>query len=196
MKKFITVIASLCLLFILLWIGSAYWSIYQIKLAIDLNQPERIEKYIDFPRVQDSLKQQVEKKIAKDLGFSNENNQNILGKKLNNLISTQLVDVIATPATIRLLIQGKALNESYSDNVNSLVKPLILNNEENEMPSHSNIIQTTDQINEKKIPITYFSKWNKFTVVIPINQTHTTQLTLEPLDWKWKIVDIRIVNLS
>ena len=196
MKKFITVIASLCLLFILLWIGSAYWSIYQIKLAIDLNQPERIEKYIDFPRVQESLKQQVEKKIAKDLGFSNENNQNILGKKLNNLISTQLVDVIATPATIRLLIQGKALNESYSDNVNSLVKPLILNNEENEMPSHSNIIQTTDQINEKKIPITYFSKWNKFTVVIPINQTHTTQLTLEPLDWKWKIVDIRIVNLS
>lgn len=48
----------------------------------------------------------------------------------------------------------------------------------------------------KKIPITYFSKWNKFTVVIPINQTHTTQLTLEPLDWKWKIVDIQIVNLS
>lgn len=196
MKKFITVIASLCLLFILFWIGSAYWSIYQIKLAIDLNQPERIEKYIDFPRVQESLKQQVEKKIAKDLGFSNENNQNILGKKLNNLISTQLVDVIATPATIRLLIQGKALNESYSDNVNSLVKPLILNNEENEMTDHSNIIQTTDQLNEKKIPITYFSKWNKFTVVIPINQTHTTQLTLEPLDWKWKIVDIQIVNLS
>jgi hypothetical protein len=196
MKKFITVIASLCLLFILFWIGSAYWSIYQIKLAIDLNQPERIEKYIDFPRVQESLKQQVEKKIAKDLGFSNENNQNILGKKLNNLISTQLVDVIATPATIRLLIQGKALNESYSDNVNSLVKPLILNNEENEMTDHSNIIQTTDQLNEKKTPITYFSKWNKFTVVIPINQTHTTQLTLEPLDWKWKIVDIQIVNLS
>lgn len=196
MKKFITVIASLCLLFILFWIGSAYWSIYQIKLAIDLNQPERIEKYIDFPRVQESLKQQVEKKIAKDLGFSNENNQNILGKKLNNLISTQLVDVIATPATIRLLIQGKALNESYSENVNSLVKPLILNNEENEMTDHSNIIQTTDQLNEKKIPITYFSKWNKFTVVIPINQTHTTQLTLEPLDWKWKIVDIQIVNLS
>lgn len=156
MKKFITVIASLCLLFILFWIGSAYWSIYQIKLAIDLNQPERIEKYIDFPRVQESLKQQVEKKIAKDLGFSNENNQNILGKKLNNLISTQLVDVIATPATIRLLIQGKALNESYSENVNSLVKPLILNNEENEMTDHSNIIQTTDQLNEKNSNYLFF----------------------------------------
>jgi hypothetical protein len=196
MKKFITVIASLCLLFILFWIGSAYWSIYQIKLAIDRNQPEIIEKYIDFPRVQESLKQQIEKKIAKDMGFSNESNQNILGKKLNNLISTQLVDVIATPETIRLLIQGKVLNESYPDNVNSLVKPLLSNNDEHIIRDHANITQTTDQVDEKKSPTTYFSQWNKFIVVIPINQNHTTQLTLEPSNWKWKIVDIRIINLS
>ena len=196
MKKFITVIASLCLLFILFWIGSAYWSIYQIKLAIDRNQPEIIEKYIDFPRVQESLKQQIEKKIAKDMGFSNESNQNVLGKKLNNLISTQLVDVIATPETIRLLIQGKVLNESYPDNVNSLVKPLLSNNDEHIIRDHANITQTTDQVDEKKSPTTYFAQWNKFIVVIPINQNHTTQLTLEPSNWKWKIVDIRIINLS
>lgn len=191
MKKIITVSIVLLIGFILFWIGTAYWSVYQIKQAIDNNQPEKIEKYINFPRVQESLKNQIEKRIAQEMGFTEDSSHFVLGKKLNNLISSQLVKTIVTPEMVSLFFQGKVLHENYPKNINKLIEPIFLvtETEDNSVASASvkNIANE-----ETKLPSSKFLSWNQFVVMIPIDKERTTQIFLEPESWKWKIVDIQL----
>ena len=194
MKKFITVSIVLLIGFILFWIGSAYWSVYQIKQAIDNNQSEKMETYINFPRVQESLKNQIEKQITQEMGFTEDSSYFVLGKKLNNLISNQLVETIVTPEMVSLFFQGKASHENYQKNINNLITPIVSGADKSEIDKNSTSSIKNIVNDETKFPSTKFLSWNQFVVIIPIDKKRTTLIFLEPESWKWKIVDIQLSN--
>ncbi|OTG87727.1 hypothetical protein B9T31_04345 [Acinetobacter sp. ANC 4558] len=192
MKKFITVILLCSVVFALCWVGSAYWSIYQIKQAIEQNDEQKIARYIDFPRVQKSLKIQLEKKFAQDMGLNNLNHHSeILGKKLNKVISAQLIETVVTPATIGLLLQGKALYQS--DLVNKYQKDIgLFSLEKQSRTNTSSQKVTSTEVNKENTVHGNFFSWNQFAVMIDVNQTHSINVLLEPQWLKWKIIDIQL----
>ncbi|ALH95387.1 DUF2939 domain-containing protein [Acinetobacter equi] len=192
MKKFITVIILLFSIVLISWIGSAYWSLYQIMQAVENNQPEKLHKYINFPRVQQSLTLQIEEKFVEAMGFDNVSNRyTVLGKKINSLISHQLVENLVTPESICSLMQGNLLHDSYLKELNYLIESHnsinLLNGKKN-TNLDKQIVTNTD----KKILKISILAWNKFIVYFDLKNKYTTKVTLQPFDWTWKVVDISI----
>lgn len=190
MKKLITGIALVLLVFIVYWIGSPYWTVYQVTRAIENNEPEKVSQYINFPSIQESLKRQIEKNISQELGLSDQNqHQVVLIKSLNRFISNQLVDVVVTPEMVTLLLQGKSLKESYSKKLSILDNSL---SKKTQMTPNNTVNVNVQSNSEQKLSITQgrFHAWNKFVVSIPFNNDHKTQIILKPENGTWKIVDV------
>lgn len=113
MKKMTIFFSIIILCFMAIWFASPYWTLYQIKQAIDQNQADNLSQYIDYPRVRQSLKLQIQQQLNHKLGFDNSNNQLATwGVVLSEKLTEQLVDVAVNPQSIQLLMQGKALRDS------------------------------------------------------------------------------------
>ena len=196
MKKFITVIILVFSVFLISWIGSAYWSLYQIMKAVENNQPEKLSNYINFPRVQQSLTLQIEEKFVEAMGFDNVSNRyTVLGKKINTLISHQLVENLVTPEALCFLMQGNLLQDSYLKELNSLIESQYLRNTPNGK-KEINLNQQASDDSNRKFPKISILAWNKFIVHLDLKNKYTTNVTLQPFDWTWKVVDISIPSIK
>lgn len=92
--------------------ASPQYAAYQMKSAIDDNNPEALSEYIDFPSVRESFKAQLNihltKKIAEDKDSEDQDPFKALGQTLALAMSDKVVDMYVTPAGISEMMAGKA----------------------------------------------------------------------------------------
>lgn len=102
-----------CLVFLYLALG-LFVSLYGIKKAIETKSPTRFERYVDFPELQNNIKQKYRKQAAKALGFENVEADNLLSRFALQL-SEQFIDLsvqsLVNPTGLSLLLSGADINE-------------------------------------------------------------------------------------
>lgn len=221
MKK-ITIFFSLIILcFAAIFYATPYWTLYQIKQAVDQNNAEALSSYIDYPSLRNNLKPQIQQQIQHKLGVDHPDNQiEIWGATLSEQLSNRVVDLVVHPNSIALLLQGKALKETIELPVAEITSPVkkwfnkienILGVEKtptlpefNQKPntevrveqkvqlkSNKESNESLSEKSQEKISMHYLDL-NHFEVVIPSNDGQKTRFILQRTAMKWKVVDIKV----
>ena len=115
MKKLAMRIFLVLIAVVAVWCAGPYWSLYQINQAVEQHQADQLSSYIDYPQVKASLKPRVQQRLQQLMGFeASSSAPNVLGQLLTDQLSDKMLDVLLTPESIALLMQGKAWQESIS----------------------------------------------------------------------------------
>ncbi len=88
--------------------ASPYWTVYEMKSAIDARDAEAFSPYVDFPSVRESLKGQIlgkfQEKMAK--AQSGSNGFAAFGAMLGMGIVNQVIDTMVTPDGVMAIMSS------------------------------------------------------------------------------------------
>ncbi|WP_228203268.1 DUF2939 domain-containing protein [Acinetobacter sp. CFCC 10889] len=182
------------MLSLVLWLASPYWMLYQIHQAIEQNQAAKISKYIDFPQVQASLEPQIQQKIIQAIGLQNNPTWlGQLGEDMSEKIAHQVAQILLTPESIMLFMQGKQLKETVrlpKLSVNNTVEKILPFEKQasDQFLSVKNTPSlTTVNINQVK---THYISLNTFQVIVPTFSSKETKFIFKRHYIKWKLIGI------
>nr|WP_174507487.1 DUF2939 domain-containing protein [Acinetobacter sp. Marseille-Q1620] len=212
MKKILILFTVIILCYLMLWFVSPYWTLYKIKQAIDRNQPELLSEYIDYPSVRKSLKPQIHQQINKKIGIDHPDTTfERLGSSLTENLINHVIDIIVTPQSISLMLQGKALKEylllseiqqkssklEWHDKFFGFVKSSLMERRAILSDRPSNILsldtfQTKMMVENNKIKMRYLTM-SKFEVIIPNDINDKTVFIFQRDGLNWKMVEILVV---
>ena len=194
MRKISYFLSFLVMLSLVLWLASPYWMLYQIHQAIEQNQAAKISKYIDFPRVQASLEPQIQQKIIQAIGLQNNPTWlGQLGEDMSEKIAHQVAQILLTPESIMLFMQGKQLKETVrlpKLSVNNTVEKILPFEKQasDQFLSVKNTQSlTTVNINQIK---THYISLNTFQVIVPTFSSKETKFIFKRHYIKWKLIGI------
>lgn len=154
--------------------ASPYLALRNIKSAAQQGNSEQLNQYIDYPSVRQSLKDQLNAHMLKELRQENNNEFAALGAMLAKSMTDTLLDTVITPTGVGLMLQGKNLNPSH-------------------MPSSNSTEQTTPQ--EEKVEYNaYYTSMNRFVVDVNNKQRHDqrVQVVMERDGLSWKLKELII----
>ncbi len=194
MRKISYFLSFLVMLSLVLWLASPYWMLYQIHQAIEQNQAAKISKYIDFPQVQASLEPQIQQKIIQAIGLQNNPTWlGQLGEDMSEKIAHQVAQILLTPESIMLFMQGKQLKETVrlpKLSVNNTVEKILPFEKQasDQFLSVKNTPSlTTVNINQVK---THYISLNTFQVIVPTFSSKETKFIFKRHYIKWKLIGI------
>ena len=113
-----------------------------------------------------------------------------------------MLDVLLTPESIALLMQGKAWQESIS--LPDLSSQLPQASTEqwtvqhrktgfSILPrAHAQQVELAEAFKPSPDIRSGFHRWNRFVVKVPTQYAGLTEFELQPRNWRWKIVAIRL----
>lgn len=89
--------------------ASPYWTIYQMRTAIEKRDPEKFSRYVDYPALRESLKAQLLLSLKDKLGTpdAKENPFAGLGQMIGLAMVNTVVDTMVTPAGVMALMAGE-----------------------------------------------------------------------------------------
>lgn len=95
-------------------------SLYRIQLALEEKNEAEMYRLIDFPVLQENIKEDIRIQTKKAFGFDDLEQDSVLAS-FAVTIAEQMIDVsveqVLTPATIGMLLSGKGLNELITEGV-------------------------------------------------------------------------------
>ncbi|MEP6956489.1 MAG: DUF2939 domain-containing protein [Chthoniobacterales bacterium] len=107
-RRPLRLLGSLLVLLLLIYLASPYYSFWRFTQVLRSNDRSRMEQYVDFRSVRDSLKQQLRAKVPlRDESQSAERKQDPfagLVERLAPALIDQLVDAFVTPDGLAALI--------------------------------------------------------------------------------------------
>ena len=115
-KKIIGAIIALVVVICGYLYASPYIAINNIKNAAQVGDSEKVSKYIDYPSVRQSFKDQMNAMMAKELMNQDTDGFAALGAMLASTMVDKMVDAFVTPEGMTLMLQGKNLKESQQSN--------------------------------------------------------------------------------
>lgn len=92
--------------------ASPYLAINNIKKAAEAGDSDTVSKYIDYPSVRQSFKDQMNAKMAKELMNQDNDGFAALGAMLASTMVDKMIDGIVTPEGMTLMLKGKDLKQS------------------------------------------------------------------------------------
>lgn len=110
-KKFIWSIAGFVLALLVYLYASPYIAINSIKNAAQAGDSGKLSKYIDYPSVRQSFKDQMNAMMVKEMANQENNEWAALGAMLASTMVDKMIDGIVTPEGMALMLQGKNLKD-------------------------------------------------------------------------------------
>ncbi|WP_421827615.1 DUF2939 domain-containing protein [Larkinella sp.] len=101
-------IAVLALLGII-WVGP-YYTVYQLKTGVKANDAETIADQVDFTRLRQNLKDQLNAQAANAVNNPNNSPATAMVKGLAGLFAGPVVDRMVTPAGLATMMRGQKVN--------------------------------------------------------------------------------------
>lgn len=97
--------------------ASPYIVLNSMKNAAQAGDSVKVSQYIDYPSVRQSLKEQTNAVMLKEIDKHEQNPLNGLGAMLASTLLDKTIDVLVTPEGMTLMLQGKDLKEVYQTKV-------------------------------------------------------------------------------
>lgn len=178
MKQLTSVLMVVLFLFLSYVFVSPYWVGYQIQQAVQHNDTERLAQYIDFPKLQNNLKERIHLRVLEVQEAHPEDPLHVLSQVFATKLINKIVDFTLTPEGIALLLQGKELKESLSF----------------PEPQHSTSINhSSEKTAAVKMDYSgHYESFNQFEVTLLIEQAQEIQFILHRDGLSWKLVDIKL----
>lgn len=114
-KKVLGVIFGLIILILGYLYVSPYLAINSIKSAAQAGDSEKISKYIDYPSVRQSFKDQMNAYMFKEMASKEANGWEALGAMMASTMVDKMIDAMITPEGMTLMLQGKDLKSTSSN---------------------------------------------------------------------------------
>lgn len=116
-KKMIGVIFGLIILIFGYLYASPYIVLNSIKNALKDNDSEKFSAYIDYTSVRQSVKDQMNAYMLKEITTKETNGWEALGAMMASTLAEKMVDAVVTPEGMTLMLQGKDLRKSLTGNI-------------------------------------------------------------------------------
>jgi|GEM_PF-1029658 len=156
-------------------VGSPYYVAYNMKLAADSQNSDKLASYVDFPQLQANAKQQLDSTIA-----AQSQGQNpmiaVLGQGLGSLLSDKIIESTITPAGLSELLRGA--NKVTVKTQSGDQQPTAPQSQ----PTPNNDVSFG------------YKAWDKFTIDIENQTSRLTQLILTRQGVTWKLTDVRFIK--
>lgn len=160
--------------------ASPYLVLRNMQSAAQQGDSEKLNQYIDYPSVRQSLKDQLNAHMLKELKQEHNNEFAALGAMLATSMTDTLLDAVITPTGVGLMLQGKNLNPSHMPNANA------------------SAAQQQEQSEEKVDYKTYYTSMNRFVVDVSNKQRHDQRVKVimerDGLSWKLKELIVPLDN--
>lgn len=160
--------------------ASPYLALRNIQSAAQQGNSEKLNQYIDYPSIRQSLKDQLNAHMLKELQQEKNKEFAALGAMLATSVTDTLLDTVITPTGVGLMLQGKNLNPSHISNDNSGAE------------------QQQDQTEDKVDYKAYYTSMNRFVVDVSNKQHHDQRIKVimarDGLSWKLKELIIPLDN--
>ncbi|HGY4638381.1 TPA: DUF2939 domain-containing protein [Acinetobacter baumannii] len=115
-KKLIgAIIAAVIVLVGGYYYASPYLALNSIKSAAQAGDSEKISKYIDYPSVRQSFKDQMNAYMFKEMASKEANGWEALGAMMASTMVDKMIDAMITPEGMTLMLQGKDLKSTSSN---------------------------------------------------------------------------------
>ncbi|MDI9692372.1 DUF2939 domain-containing protein [Acinetobacter baumannii] len=112
-KKLIgAIIAAVIVLVGGYYYASPYLALNSIKSAAQAGDSEKISKYIDYPSVRQSFKDQMNAYMFKEMASKEANGWEALGAMMASTMVDKMIDAFITPEGMTLMLQGKDLKST------------------------------------------------------------------------------------
>lgn len=111
-KKIIGVIIALLVLICGYLYATPYLALNTIKKAAQAGDSDTVSKYIDYPSVRQSFKDQMNAKMAKELMNQDNDGFAALGAMIASTMVDKMIDGFVTPEGMTLMLQGKDLKDA------------------------------------------------------------------------------------
>ncbi|MGZ9871938.1 DUF2939 domain-containing protein [Priestia endophytica] len=95
--------------------ASPYLALNTIKKAAQAGDSDTVSKYIDYPSVRQSFKDQMNAMMAKELMNQDTDGFAALGAMLASTMVDKMVDGFVTPEGMTLMLKGKDLRDAEQD---------------------------------------------------------------------------------
>ncbi|KRI50761.1 DUF2939 domain-containing protein [Acinetobacter pittii] len=95
--------------------ASPYLALNSIKKAAQAGDSDIVSKYIDYPSVRQSFKDQMNAQMAKELMNQDNDGFAALGAMLASTMVDKMIDGIVTPEGMTLMLKGKNLQDAKQD---------------------------------------------------------------------------------
>lgn len=110
MKKWLVALAVVLVLLLGYGVAGPYLAIRGIHSAIEARDPNKLERYVDFPTLRANMRAKVAKRLlAAATSPSGRVVGDDLGRTMIGAISDKAVDAMVSPMGIALLLEGRAL---------------------------------------------------------------------------------------
>ncbi|SIQ87400.1 DUF2939 domain-containing protein [Solilutibacter tolerans] len=101
------------------WIAAGpYMAIHGIRQAIEEKNIQQLERHVDYPMLRSNVKAQIEDRMAREIGRRlGDQAVGGMASGVAGMLSDSAVDAMVSPAGIAVLLQGHALVQRASGNV-------------------------------------------------------------------------------
>lgn len=152
--------------------ASPYLVLNQMKSAAQQGDSDKLNQYIDYPSVRQSLKDQLNAYMLKELKQEKNNEFAKFGSMLATSMTDTLLDTVITPKGVGLMLQGKNLNPSHMS---------------------TTTVDPSEKIEKAKNDVEYkmyYSSFNRFVVNVKNTERHNQRVQVvmqrDGLSWQVK----------
>lgn len=122
-KKILAAIVALLVVICGYLYASPYLAINSIKKAAQAGDSEKVSKYIDYPSVRQSFKDQMNAIMMKEMANHKDDGFAALGAMLASTMVDKMVDSFITPEGMTMMMKGKDLKAAaQSSEANSTIQ--------------------------------------------------------------------------
>ncbi|OOS25718.1 DUF2939 domain-containing protein [Moraxella pluranimalium] len=194
MNKLVRISLIVVLLgFIGAYLASPYYTLYQLKNAVEKHDTATLVDAVDFVSVKASIKDQLKTKLATELPDTNDEFA-LLGAAFATVMIDGLIDAVVSPKSMELLIQGKDITQDLS--LAKLQDSMTNQATNTQTPAKTDQATTTasSSITDELEYHPSYQTLNTFSIDIKkpsANQPLTVIMQRYGL-FTWKIVDVRL----
>ena len=93
-------------------VASPWWSLSGLAQAINAGDRQRLVRYVDFPRLRESISGQLTAKLGQQLGEDVDGNSSkammaLAGTALGSAVIDKVVDSLVTPEGVAAILEGR-----------------------------------------------------------------------------------------
>lgn len=115
MKKLLVVAVVLLALLIGAWAAGPFLAVHNIRKAVEAQDTAALSEHIDFPALRRSFKQQLDDQLVRRAGADVQANPfGAVALRMAGSLTDGVVDMLATPAGLGALIEGRGLLDRLS----------------------------------------------------------------------------------
>lgn len=119
MKKLLAAGLVILVLLVGVWAAGPFLTVHNIRKAIDAQDTAALSQHIDFPALRANFKQQLDDQLARKVGADVQSSMlGAMAVRLAGSLTDGVVDMLATPAGLGALIEGRGLlKRATSDSI-------------------------------------------------------------------------------